>query len=506
MKLRITTRTRAVILQELSSFRRQARDICSEIARLRGRTRQRTVGDSTRDAPTLNTPTQGPTLANPKLSAQSALPRWIVVAGALLGLVLRAFVLRGPLGGLDSDEAVSALVSEEAQHGRFPALIPGLKAGGTLLAYPRAVVLAITGPSAAAAKLCEVAVFAAACAVVWRIGRRLFDERHGQVAALLMWIYPAATIWDSTKVRLYYTIALLAVALGMLVAVRIDSYCTGRQTRGTLADAGQARGEAGDPDDAGDLHVDSKPMFIPPWRDIATFGLIGGVSVWTHPMAMYAFAPTVLWLLARHWRLLLVWRVSAVAGLAAAFGATPWLWHNAHDSWRSLRQPLPSAQSTLMDRFEGFFRALLPRLTGFRHFYNGPWFLNPFSKVLYGVLLISATVTLLRWRGNRTLLLTIAAVYPVLFAMPRNSVFVAEPRYGVPFVPVLALVGAAFVLWISRRHDVLVAAALVAAALISRGLATTGDRQHRVSGRASHRATPRLNRSRVAGHRQPQHR
>src|SRR5689334_19051280 len=79
---------------------------------------------------------------------REGLPLWLIAAAAVTGVVLRCFVLAGPLGGLDSDEAVSALVSREVTHGRFPALIPGLRAGGTLLAYPRAVVLALTGPNA----------------------------------------------------------------------------------------------------------------------------------------------------------------------------------------------------------------------------------------------------------------------------------------------------------------------------------------------------------------------
>ena len=90
------------------------------------------------------------------------LPRWLLASVVGAGVLLRWFVIAGPLGGLDSDEAVSALVSREVTHGRFPALIPGLRAGGTLLAYPRALVLTLTGPNGVAAKLCEVVVFAAA--------------------------------------------------------------------------------------------------------------------------------------------------------------------------------------------------------------------------------------------------------------------------------------------------------------------------------------------------------
>jgi hypothetical protein len=165
-------------------------------------------------------PTPRPTEVSPA-GRHDGLPAWLIATFAAAGAVLRWFVMAGPLGGLDSDEAVSALVSHEIRDGDIKALIPGLRAGGTLLAFPRAIVFELTGSNTVAAKLCEVAVFAVACVVVWRIGRRLFSERHGQIAALLMWIYPAATVWESTKVRLYYTVAVLLVALGMLVALRL---------------------------------------------------------------------------------------------------------------------------------------------------------------------------------------------------------------------------------------------------------------------------------------------
>ena len=358
------------------------------------------------------------------------LPPWLIAAVAATGVALRWFVLAGPLGGLDSDEAVSALVSREISHGRFPVLIPGLRAGGTLLAFPRAVVLELTGLNSVAAKMCEIVVFAAACVVVWRIGRRLFSERHGQIAALLMWIYPAATVWESTKVRLYYTVALLLVSLGMLVALRLYDSSDSAHTA----------------------------------RDVAVFGAIGGLCVWTHPMAMYTFAPTVVWLVICRPALT---RRAPLFVAAAIGGALPWLVHNARHDWEALRQPPPPLPSTFSQRFEGFFRELLPRLTGFRHFANGPWFWRPWSKFIFVALGVVGIIALARWRGKRTLLAAICIAYPLLFAIPRNSVFVAEARYGVPFIPVLAISASALIVWISRARLAAIAGLLALAAILT---------------------------------------
>ena len=59
------------------------------------------------------------------------------------------------------------------------------------------------------------------------------------------------------------------------------------------------------------------------------------------------------------------------------------------------------------------------------------------------------------------MLLAIGLSYPVLFAFPENSVFVAEPRYGMVLAPSLAL-GAAYVLLrVLRRWELAVAAVLL---------------------------------------------
>src|SRR5690606_30752001 len=60
-----------------------------------------------------------------------------------------------------------------------------------------------------------------------------------------------------------------------------------------------------------------------------------------------------------------------------------------------------------------------------------------------------------------TLLLAVGLAYPLLFAVPENSIFVAEPRYGMVLAPSLAL-GAAYVLMrVLGRWELAVAAVLL---------------------------------------------
>lgn len=324
-------------------------------------------------------------------------PRY-VAAIALAGVVLRAYVLQSPIGGFDADEATSSLVSRQILDGNFPAFIRPLHHGGTLLAYPRAPLFWLFGPSPVVMKLTEVLVYAAACLVTWRLGRRIFSEVAAQLGAGVMWVYPPATVWESTKVMLYYTPAVLLAVIAMLLVVRL-------------------------------VQEDRR-------RDVAWLGLILGLSVWTHPIALYAAVPACVWLVVNRPTILReLWR-AVPTGLIGVF---PWLWANAHNGWGSFEQPTGAAKSTFWARLTGFFEALLPRLAGLRGQYLGGWYLQPLSGVMYVALMIAALVAVRRWKGERTLLLTVAIAYPFLFSVPRNSVFVDEPRYGMALLPVLAL-------------------------------------------------------------------
>jgi 4-amino-4-deoxy-L-arabinose transferase-like glycosyltransferase len=368
-----------------------------------------------------------------RLPADGLHPAFLA-AMVLAGAVLRAYVLQSPIGGFDADEATSSLVSRQVLDGDLPAFIRPLHHGGTLLAYLRAPFLAVFGPSPLVMKLVEVAVFAVACLLTWRLGRRIFSEKVAQLGAGVMWVYPPATVWESTKVMLYYAPAVCFGTAAMLLCVRLYQH--------DHADAAASRAVR---------------------RDVAVLGLVLGLAVWTHPIALYTALPSCLWL-AWHRRSLLrhVW-LAVPTGLV---GVLPWLWNNAHNDWGSLEQPVGQEQSSFWGRLTGFFEALLPRLAGLRHQYLGGWYLPPLSGVLYAALMVAALVALRRWKAERTLLLTVALAYPFLFAVPRNSVFVDEPRYGMALLPVLAL-GVGYALARLLRRDVLAVGAVGVLSIVS---------------------------------------
>src|SRR5690349_8688733 len=102
-----------------------------------------------------------------------------VSAGILLGVAFRLYTLTHHPGAFDSDEAVTGLMARHLLSHPFQhqAFYWGENYGGTLAAMVAALPFAVFGQSVVVLKLTEVAWHAVAAVLVWRIGRRLLDER-----------------------------------------------------------------------------------------------------------------------------------------------------------------------------------------------------------------------------------------------------------------------------------------------------------------------------------------
>ena len=112
----------------------------------------------------------------------------IAVAGALLGLGLRVWILRSHLGAVDSDEAVVGLLAKGILHGRLPVFFPGQGYGGTQEEFIAAPLIALFGLSATTIRAAPIALWAASAVLVWRIGLHsrpaARGDRRGALLAL----------------------------------------------------------------------------------------------------------------------------------------------------------------------------------------------------------------------------------------------------------------------------------------------------------------------------------
>jgi hypothetical protein len=93
-----------------------------------------------------------------------------------------------------------------------------------------------------------------------------------------------------------------------------------------------------------------------------------------------------------------------------------------------------------------FFVRLLPTTLGLRFPFSGKWlFGDVIGPLLYGLTLCACAAALVwvllrrRVHAELALLLVGVAAYPFLFAVPRTSYYVDEPRYGLLLAPLLVL-------------------------------------------------------------------
>jgi 4-amino-4-deoxy-L-arabinose transferase-like glycosyltransferase len=322
-----------------------------------------------------------------------------IIAVVLLGVVLRALILRYSLGALDSDEAVTALVGKRfIERGETPIFYWSAPYGGTIEALLTGVAFRLFGESALVLKLVSIAWHCAAAVLTWRIGRRLIDERAGVLAGLILWIWPGNYVWWSTKSRGYYGVVLVTGLVIVLCSLRLIE------------------------------HHRSV-------RDWVILGLCFGIGWWSIPQIMYLAAPAFLWLIVRNRRALL-W--APVALPSALLGAAPWLWWNLHNRWDSIRVRPNYLGETHLESFLRFWREAVPMALGLRVPFSLRWLVPALAIALYVAFLAFGIWSLVTRRRGVAFLALGIGLYPFLFALSPMNLTV-EGRYLFCMSPLIAL-------------------------------------------------------------------
>ncbi|MGZ4691482.1 MAG: glycosyltransferase family 39 protein [Acidimicrobiia bacterium] len=368
--------------------------------------------------------------------------RVAVTLGVVVAVGLRWWVLRGPLGRVDGDEAVVGLMGMAFAHGHVSAMFWGQNYGGAIEPATTGLTFFVLGPSRWALKLVPMIFAASSGLVLWRIARLVLHQRVAAFAGALLLVYPPFSVWWSTKARGIYWSALLLVLLGMLFAIR-------------YVDAGR-RG------------------------DLFAFGVFTGLGWWANPQTIFVFVPLAVWLAVRsfaRWRDL--W--SAAAGMA--LGALPWLWWNAHHSWASVAMRDRHARSTYLERLRLFTVRSLPQALGLRMPYTGRWLLGPVGPLLYAAALVGfGFFAVSFFRGRRGAeqrwepILIVMLAYPLVYSVPIQTVYTGEPRFLQLLIPFVILL-LCRVLVTPTRQLIVLAAALTLSASVLGALATTTNRE-----------------------------
>ena len=147
---------------------------------------------------------------------------WVGLIVATFGVIARAWVISGPMGTPDLDAATVGIQAQQFLDGHLQVFFLNQPYGGTLEVAMVAAAFVVGGVNVAMMKLVPLALHAVAVVLTWRIARRVTDDRLARfLAPCLLWIFPAGMVWNSTKQRGFYGIAIVLAALTLLFALRV---------------------------------------------------------------------------------------------------------------------------------------------------------------------------------------------------------------------------------------------------------------------------------------------
>jgi len=181
-----------------------------------------------------------------------------------IGAGLRVWLLLGPFGEIDADEAVVGLMAMQVP-GELPAFYWEQHYLGTIEPLVAAGLFALVGPSAAALKVVPAAFSMIFVMLVYLTARSVFGPGPALVSAIYLAVPPSFFAAWSVKARGGYPEALVLGQLCLLAAQHLaDRPPT---ERGTLL------------------------------RWSGTLGLAAGLALWTHPMSVVMVAAAGAYLL-----------------------------------------------------------------------------------------------------------------------------------------------------------------------------------------------------------------
>ena len=364
------------------------------------------------------------------------------------GAILRLFLLLGPFAEIDADEAIVGLMALEIP-GELPVFFWEQHYLGSLEAFAAAALFAVLGPSSWALKLVPAAFSLAFVALVYASARRAFGVGPALLSALYLAIPPSFFAVWSVKARGGYAEML---ALGQLFLF----LCQLLAEQGPLARTGPRRR----------LTVS------------AAAGLVGGLALWTHPLAIVYLAAGTVYLCMRprgpSGRV--SGRRQCLAAAAAGFivGVLPLILYNVSQGFPSLRYMATSgtAPASALLNLWGLARYGAPVLAGLaegtasKELLDTDWPARPGSNPLVTLLLLGLVAAVLwSYRGSLIalvrrrddcrqhaaapfvlVLLFVAAV----IAVSRFADLWAEPRYALPAYSAIPLFAALLWRWRNR--------------------------------------------------------
>lgn len=244
--------------------------------------------------------------------------RTTLALGLLLvvGLAVRILVVQSNAYVFNSDTAVVYLMARHVAHGEIPAFFWGQFYGGTLLQITAGLVMMLVGPSLLTLAVVSALFWAAAALVLRAVVARSLGTTAGDLAATLFWFPGAIILGTSVADPGFYGPTMLIGLLAIWWALRWAS----------------AR----------------------PWWSWLVLGLLGGLALWTSPVAVAFAAPGVVLAALRDPR----WRMWLLFAGAAVVAASAWIWGTVAGHLASIK-PL-GGLSLHPESFASIFTTMFP--------------------------------------------------------------------------------------------------------------------------------------------------
>lgn len=353
---------------------------------------------------------------------------WILGAVGL-GLLVRLAVLLGPTGELDADEAVVGLMARHiAFNGERPIFYYGQAYLGSLEAFSAAPLFLAFNSSALLLKLVPLAYSLGFLVLSALVARRIFGNGPAVLTAFYLALPPAMwTLW-STKARGGYAEVLFLGEALLLIALWLAS---------------ERR---------------------PAWG-VLVAGLVAGLALWTHLLAVVYIVPVVVFLALRRrdWSPL----DGLSGGVGFLVGAAPLLVANFTYGFATLGVvggPTGLSVEPVGELLR-FLRTGVSMLAGIGRPAPPPslamdlaWDVPTAGPLPLVVLLVLGLIGVLAWHAaslrrliarepcsDAALLVLVALMVPLALIFTSYGYFMAEPRYALPLYSAVPLV--ANVIW-----------------------------------------------------------
>jgi uncharacterized membrane protein len=321
-----------------------------------------------------------------------------VIVGIVAGVALRAWLLTGSTGRLDSDEAVVGLMARHIVHQhQFTTFYWGQNYGGSITAVVMAAVFRVFGSSTATLKAVPIGMSAICALLVRRLGRKTIGEPGATIAALAFWVWPTNYVWLSTKERGFYWACMILGLAFLLVVLRLVE----RPHR---------------------------------WTGWLGLGLLGGLGWWTSPQILYFAVPGLIWLVIRLRRA--AWRL-VLAVPPALVGSPPWLVWNIRHHWAALVPTSHQFDKGYVGNIDVLLRHGLPVALGLN--IADRWVVPVVFPVVYVGIVVVGGLALTARREKPWLLILVVATFPLLWGAFPVSGVIGEGRYVMFVLPAVAL-------------------------------------------------------------------